>query len=1096
MNKKTTSSATKSYLNAHGEFVIEQYNQSKAFSNFFPGIAGLWGTPMWVFYVNRGQAVSSFGIESKDKAIMEFQPANKAYRLTSLQGFRTFIKIKKGAKQFYWEPFQEGLQGNHFRKKQTMRMTSHDLTIEEENLDLGLKIKVNYFTIPQENFSGLVRRLTIENVGLHTYSLELIDGMPAMCSYGLNDWVNKHISRTVEAWVKVRNLKNRAPYYQLNVEVSDKPEVKHIKEGNFYFSFDPQKPGKILHVPIVESRCVFGELSDFVYPQRFLESKFSVPASQQTSNRTPSAFSFATCQLKAKSKYEMHSVLGFAHTQEQLNTIVGQVTRKGYIEEKHEENKKIVNEIKSYAFTKSASLEFDLYSGNTFLDNVLRGGLPVSLKTSDGFKSLNVYSRKHGDLERDYNFFTISPTAYSQGNGNFRDVNQNRRNDIWFNQHVQDSQIVNFFNLIQADGYNPLIVKGTTFKVEDDHILQPLLDRAFMKEDHEAIRKILKESFQPGTFLKWIMQNNITLKMDVRNFLGQLLEICHEQESADHGEGFWSDHWTYNLDLVESYLALFPEDLRSLLFERKEFSFYHNSHFVLPRDERYILTPKGVRQYHSVKDSEKETKAKEHGYKLRVHHGEGHVYQTTLLGKMLCLIANKIATLDPSGIGVEMEAEKPNWYDALNGLPGLLGSSISETFEIQRLAQFLLKSLETLDLNLDQECPIFSELFDFIHHLNQTLSSESNALAYWQKANDLKEHYRKQIRLGIDGSEKIIRVKDVKNFLQLVIEKTKLSSQLAKVEKGKLSTYFFHEVTDYQTLEEAKEGKAAHVRPLKFRKHTLPLFLEGYVHAFRSCANSQEALKIYQEVRNSELFDKALKMYKVNANLSTQTEEIGRTSIFPAGWLENESIWLHMEYKLMLELLRNGLISDFYENFKNVFIPFLKPSVYGRSILENSSFIVSSVHEDKNLHGQGFVARLSGSTAEFMHMWLYMNVGPKPFRMDPDGKLNLAFEPALKEWLFTKSKSTIEFGVPEQATKSITLPAHVYAFNFLGSILVVYHNPKRLDTFGAKAAKVKKIELTYIERQDSVTLETALIPHPYAEHVRSKKIERIDVYLG
>ncbi len=55
-----------------GVFQIENYNHSKPFSNFFPGIAGLWGTPMWVFYVNRGQCISGFGIESKDKAIMEF----------------------------------------------------------------------------------------------------------------------------------------------------------------------------------------------------------------------------------------------------------------------------------------------------------------------------------------------------------------------------------------------------------------------------------------------------------------------------------------------------------------------------------------------------------------------------------------------------------------------------------------------------------------------------------------------------------------------------------------------------------------------------------------------------------------------------------------------------------------------------------------------------------------------------------------------------------------------------------------------------------------------------------------------------------------
>ena len=91
-------------LEPDGRFVIEDYNQSKPFSSFFPGIAGVWGIPMWVFYVNRGQCIASFGVESKDKAILEFQPANKAYRLTSLHGFRTFIKARTGSKTVYWEP--------------------------------------------------------------------------------------------------------------------------------------------------------------------------------------------------------------------------------------------------------------------------------------------------------------------------------------------------------------------------------------------------------------------------------------------------------------------------------------------------------------------------------------------------------------------------------------------------------------------------------------------------------------------------------------------------------------------------------------------------------------------------------------------------------------------------------------------------------------------------------------------------------------------------------------------------------------------------------------------------------------------------------
>ena len=96
-----------------------------------------------------------------------------------------------------------------------------------------------------------------------------------------------------------------------------------------------------------------------------------------------------------------------------------------------------------------------------------------------------------------------------------------------------------------------------------------------------------------------------------------------------------------------------------------------------------------------------------------------------------------------------------------------------------------------------------------------------------------------------------------------------------------------------------------------------------------------------------------------------------------------------MEYKYFLELLRCGLAKEFFTEIHSAMVPFLDPATYGRSILQNSSFIASSAHEDKNLHGQGFVARLSGSTAEFLHMWLLMNMGLKPFALDDQGHVDL-----------------------------------------------------------------------------------------------------------
>ena len=116
-----------------------------------------------------------------------------------------------------------------------MLITSHDLTIEEINTTLGLKVTVNYFTMPQEPFAGLVRRVTVENTGRKKLDIQCVDGLPAINPYGLKDWLSKNMSRTVEAWMTVHNVKNKAPFYQLKVEVADTPQVTPIKRGEFLF---------------------------------------------------------------------------------------------------------------------------------------------------------------------------------------------------------------------------------------------------------------------------------------------------------------------------------------------------------------------------------------------------------------------------------------------------------------------------------------------------------------------------------------------------------------------------------------------------------------------------------------------------------------------------------------------------------------------------------------------------------------------------------------------------------------------------------------------------------------------------------------------
>jgi hypothetical protein len=73
-------------------YILRNYDTSKPMSSFLNGLGGLWGVPMWAFYVNRGQGITSFGKQNKDSAIAKFVTAEKAYQQTPFTGKYTILQ--------------------------------------------------------------------------------------------------------------------------------------------------------------------------------------------------------------------------------------------------------------------------------------------------------------------------------------------------------------------------------------------------------------------------------------------------------------------------------------------------------------------------------------------------------------------------------------------------------------------------------------------------------------------------------------------------------------------------------------------------------------------------------------------------------------------------------------------------------------------------------------------------------------------------------------------------------------------------------------------------------------------------------------------
>ncbi len=1088
-------------LHSDGRFAIRNYNQKKPFSNFLPGIAGLYGIPMWAFYVNRGQGIASFGTKNKDNAILEFFPANKAYQTVTSLGFRTFLKWDRHGKVFVYEPFREVLS-EAGAPEQVMEVSSHELVLRETNKALGLETTVRYFTIPGEPLAALAREVSITNQTSGALHLEILDGLPAVSPFGMNQFFVKHMSRTIEAWMIAENLDRKAPFFRLKVDATDRPEVTVIEGGNFYFGGVEERGGLRLLDIIVDPAVIFGSVLDFSQPKHFFHpAPFKVPANQICENKTPCAFAHASLSIPAGKTRTLRFLAGHAARLDKLNRYVGRARRAGYFEEKSRENRACVEPIKASIFTATSSSAYDLYCGQTYLDNALRGGVPVNLGVKDAPLWYHAYSRKHGDLERDYNQFVVEPTYFSQGNGSYRDVNQNRRNDVWFTPEVKDSNIRTFLDLLQLDGFNPLVVKGVRFQLKRSAAAVKVLNRFLGKKGAGKFTAFLAQPFQPGELYGFLAEEGLAhhggqvRPARFAELMAALAPFLIREDSAEHGEGFWTDHWAYNLDLIDSYLAIYPEEWESLLFKKRDFAFFDNDHVVAPRNEKYVHDGSGqIRQFGAtVRDKEKSRliALRAHSANLvRTRHGKGEVYRTDLFVKLLCLFAVKLASLDAQGKGMEMEADKPSWCDALNGLPGLLGSSLPETFELKRLAVFLVQSLEDLGVDLTKKEALPEELFDLIRALDGSLKKHfSEPFMFWEAAASAKERFRGQTRYGLSGRERQLSFGEIKAFLEHGREKIEvgLEGSFNKIDRL-YPTYFENKAVRHRT----ERGK---VRVSAFEQVPLPNFLEGPVHAMKVEKDPARRRALLRAVRGSGLYDAKLGMYKVNDSLEKASLEIGRTRIFAPGWLENESIFLHMEYKFLLEMLRGGMEEEFFQDIKKALIPFQPAERYGRSILENSSFIVSSAFLDPLLHGTGFVARLSGSTAEFLSMWLFMNIGKRPFTLGPDKKLSLRFEPHLPASFFTKEDSVRPFITKDGKETKVRVPKNCVAFLFLGKTLVFYHNHKQLDTFGKQRVSVKKITLGS-SRGQTVEFRGDTIPSPYAGRVRDEFIPRIDIELG
>jgi hypothetical protein len=1004
-------------------FVIHDYQKQKSFSSFLPGIAGLQGLPMWAFYVNRGQALSSFGVRDKNGAITEFYPANLAYAYVHQHGFRTFIKLD----QEVFECFQEK-HSTH----QTMTISGHELILEEMIPTWQIKIVITYATLPEMPLSALMRKVDIVNLSKQTKSLVIVDGLSQMLPAGIDYGGYKAISNLLQSWMEVEE-KDQYVFLRLRASTADSSEVKLVEEGHFYTYIGLPK----VHY-LYDYKAVFALDRSFQTPYQLMNLDYSAFISQKQApvNQVPSAF--ASAEITLKDQVTFFGLFGYSAQRDRLTQQLGQINSE-VIQQKFKQNADLILGLNQDIHTETNQPLFDAYLKQCYLDNILRGGYPISFKTLDGDVAYHVYSRKHGDLERDYNFFSIESTYLSQGNGAFRDVLQNRRNDLYFHPEAGKTTIAQFMSLLQADGYNPLSVEGIYFTFAGNPSQYP-----------NRLSTLLKGEFTPGQIAMAAEHHQLPVLKTVETILAQ----CHHHFRATYGEGYWGDHFTYLLDLLETYLDIFPDEVKNLLLSRHRY--FVSPASVKKRTEKYVLMGNQVRQYHAVHHDHKQPPR---GWLMDQNQ---QVIQGTLAGKLLTLIANKFAQLDPDEVGLMYEADRPGWNDALNGLPGLFGSGVSELIELKRLLSFF--QTYALTLTMDGVLPLAQLLQALIHA--QTLSIP---FSRWDARMTALETYREAILQPTS-----LQVMDSKLVATFVQEVTKTLDQSIQTLHGLgpiPPTYFTYQVTDYEPL--PKVGDRLFVRVKGFKRMPIPGFLEAPARMLSSLPLAKEKSQtLFDAVLASPIYDEALKLYKTSESLDEQTMEMGRIRAFTPGWLERESAFLHMTYKYFLGLLKAELYEPFFSTIQDGLTCFMNPQVYGRSPLENSSFIATSNNPDASKHGQGFYARLSGSTSEVLSMWKHLFFG---------------------RHLFQVKQNQLEFSVRPSLPVSY-FKSGVVRTTLFSNIAIAIHYQGQLPTYDPQVEV--DYYLLYSNAQGTpIRVNGPKITGDFAQAIRRQEFVSIDVYL-
>ena len=223
-------------------------------------------------------------------------------------------------------------------------------------------------------------------------------------------------------------------------------------------------------------------------------------------------------------------------------------------------------------------------------------------------------------------------------------------------------------------------------------------------------------------------------------------------------------------------------------------------------------------------------------------------FMSTPIAKLFLLSAVKFAMRDAWGMGIEYEGGRPGWLDSMNGLPGMVGSGMPETYELYLLLKYVKKVVDKYDR--DVEVP--AELGVMVSTIETALDTLESAgwedpeelpldvpeslFDYWDTVATAREDYRDEVEYYFSGNTTTYTAKKISKMTGRWL--TEIEKGMDRAMKfgskgfgddgtsGIPPCFLSYDVTDWKLDGKTNEQGLPLVNAKAMRVGKFPLFLE------------------------------------------------------------------------------------------------------------------------------------------------------------------------------------------------------------------------------------------------------------------------------